>query len=174
MHHASPLCESQQLGAELSPNGWARQSPTFCESPDHPSSTSYYPMVVDPSFQRFEFKCFDNSSDRHGRSSFSFSAIQLFFVSFQFDKAGQVFVVPDSLEVPPGLFLMCRWPRCSFEGASTATVAHGATEPGIAALSSWRGSLDSILEDGADAPFTFSILYAMKPDASLPLARRSV
>ena len=41
MHHASPLCESQQLGAELSPNGWARQSPTFCESPDHPSSTSY-------------------------------------------------------------------------------------------------------------------------------------
>ena len=35
-----------------------------------------------------------NSSDRHGRSSFSFSAIQLFFVPIQFDKQGRFLLCP--------------------------------------------------------------------------------
>ena len=59
-----------------------------------PSSISLYPKIVDPSFQIFEFECFDNSSDRHGRSSFSLSAIQLFLVSFQFDKQGRSLLCP--------------------------------------------------------------------------------
>ena len=88
MHHASPLCESQQQRAEVPPNGWARQSPTFCDSSARPSSISLYPKVVDPSFQIFEFEYFDNSSDRHGRSSFSLPAIQLSLVSFQFVNGG--------------------------------------------------------------------------------------
>ena len=59
-------------------------------------------------------------------------------------------------------------------GTAGAQAGHGTACSGKAAVSSWRGRSNSISEDGASASFSFSFLYAAKPDAPLPLARRSV
>ena len=55
-----------------------------------------------------------------------------------------------------------------------ARTGHGAAAPGIVGAPFWRGGSNSMSEDGASASFSFSFLYAMKPDAPLPFARRSV